>query len=432
MSQLHRLEADKSLIIYYHPFGYELLPDAEEWIVKEGKEELTLIEGNECEMVVDQNVKECDIYPIYVLWPLSHPIPRELNYECLYDAYLPENQLRDLPDPQPVPHYSGYLSAYDNRLGQYKPIGTVQLEYKESDGTTQFSSTDDDGYFFLPFGDPDYPLIINLRNDKFIIRDGATSNVKSIALNLNLSYSPDLNNNYDVTLPTNFFLDTYKAAEYYFYGQNDVLDIIPIYDTLGISIDIHAIDEPSAEDYLGLFNYSSTPYINIWNAYKNNYTGASSKIFGTVNHELTHASNYAYAGYSNYSITLPRIKESFASFVGWYAVLQYYSYYIGTNQYFTNNICTQGRQTWTRYISSPSIHYTPIYVDLFDDYNQHIMIGSAYNDDPISGVPVSFIVSSALGPMTFQSVYTILQSGIGLYYTSSEFATFIAPYSIFL
>ena len=77
----------------------------------------------------------------------------------------------------------------------------------------------------------------------------------------------------------------------------------------------------------------------------------------------------------------------------------------------------------------------PIYLyQEFDNENNNIYYrySTNYNDDPISGVPIPFIVSSALGPQTFQAVYNILESGIGLYYTADEFSRFIAPYSIFL
>ena len=82
---------------------------------------------------------------------------------------------------------------------------------------------------------------------------------------------------------------------------------------------------------------------------------------------------------------------------------------------------------WT---PSSSSNYSPIFVDLFDDYNQHTH-NSNYNNDPISYVPVSFIRYCALGPTTFQAVYNNLLSGVGTYYSSDEFNTFIAPYSAF-
>ena len=123
------------------------------------------------------------------------------------------------------------------------------------------------------------------------------------------------------------------------------------------------------------------------------------------------------------------IKESFASFFGWYNVYQYYSSVAITHQ-IVNNICTQGRQTWTA--SSSNINYTPIYIDLFDNYNQHTYSSIPYNQDPISGVPINTIINFALGPTSFHNVYYPLASLIGSYYTGSEYSAFISPYSLFL
>lgn len=427
MEQLHSLEADKALMIFYHPLGYELLPEPLEEIEgRENDEEGNLFSDKFDYFNDKEEYTARIICPIYVLWPADRSIPIDLDYEFLFDAYLQQGR-RDSGNVGPLvpnPYLSGYLKSYDNRLGQYTPLKNVRLEYRGELNATRIAYTDTSGYFYLPDGNSDYPLIVKLQNDKFTVRDSTTSNVKSFALRLDIHFSP-FTDEYDFELPSNFFLDTYKAAEYYFYGNNDLLNCVPRYDTLGVSIDIHAIDEIG--DYLGGFNRLSTPYINIWNAYKDNYTGACSRIFGTVTHELGHATHYALDQGASISETETIVKESFASFFGWYNVFRYYSSLIGSNHYLVHSICTQGRQMWT---PSSSSNYSPIFVDLFDDYNQHTH-NSNYNNDPISYVPVSFIRYCALGPTTFQAVYNNLLSGVGTYYSSDEFNTFIAPYSAF-
>ena len=125
------------------------------------------------------------------------------------------------------------------------------------------------------------------------------------------------------------------------------------------------------------------------------------------------------------------IKESFASFVGWYDVLYYYDSYVHGDHEIVNSICTQGRQSWTH--NSGNLNYTPLYIDLFDDYNQHLELNSSYNIDTIENTPISFIVDCSLGPSNFQTVYNNISSGVAEgYFTSNDFSTFINPYSIFL
>lgn len=427
MDQLHRLEADKSLIIQYHPFGYELLPDPSDWITIETGEPVRGNMVNECETACKLKEDTRQPSPIYVLWPVLKPLPDNLNYQLLFNVYSGSTRDLNLPDPEPIPSISGFLRSYDNRLGQYMPLRNVRVECQTAFDLI-YDYTDENGHFTLFDADSDHSIIVKLQNDKFVIRDGETSNVKSFALDINDYFYENLNKDYGVDLPTSFCLDAYKGAEYYFYEENDLLDCIPIYDTLGVSIDIHAIDYPDSVSYIG-YGSNTNPYIKLWNSYKTNYTGASSIIFGHINHLLGHASHIAYAGYSYMNNTDFMIIESFASFVAWYNV---YQYYCPTNQYLADFICWQGHQTWTPDLED---YYercrTPLYVDLLDVFNQHTQL-TYYNDDPISDVPIPFIISCSLGTQSFQSLCDSLQTGIGLYYTSNELSRFLAPYSVFL
>lgn len=64
--------------------------------------------------------------------------------------------------------------------------------------------------------------------------------------------------------------------------------------------------------------------------------------------------------------------------------------------------------------------------------NQPLSIEDAriyYSDSSLSTTHKALC---ALGPQSFQSVYNTLQSGVGIYYSSSELSTFIYPYSVFL
>ena len=405
------------------------MPENEESNVNEDYDECRV--SRECGLMDEDQVDDRILCPIYVLWPVSHPLPSDLQYDRLYEAYYTDSETEpNRYNPIEIDHIAGYLKSYDNRLGQFVPIKNVRLEYQDDLSITQIAYTDSTGYYYLPSADPDSPLVISLMNDKFVIRDSLSTNVKQLSV-IPSDYSPSIPGaNYNIYLSTNFFLDIYKAAEYYFYGHNQLLDNVQKYDTTGETIDIHAINtHDNIDHYRGrFFPASGNPFIKIWNHDKNNYSGASSIIFGTVNHELGHATHYASVGYDQFYETLDMIVESFASFFGWYNVLQYYNSIIGSNHSVAHSICTQGRQDWTPDAGDP---YTPIYVDLYDDYNQH-NYNTAYNEDTISGINLSLILFSSLGPTSFQSVCSRLGAGVGIGYTSSELATFLSPYSCFL
>lgn len=432
MEQLHELEKDSLLIIFYHPFEYVLVPDSYE-SEQSGDRAASLASDELEESCISEDEQDFRpiMCPVYVLWPVSQPLPAEMDYEELFEAYhCNTDSLRGNPgQPEPEPHISGYLRGYDNRLGQYLPIWKVKLEYTDIFSMTRVAYTDFNGYFNLPYADSSYPLVVDLQNSKFAVRDGVTSNVKSLSLTFSDYIISFPSNDYNINLLANYFLDIYKAAQYYFYTGNPLLNLVTKYNSSSGALDIHAINS-SRDVPFKFYNAQYTPTISIWNNYSANYSGASSKVFGNVLNSLGEATHRMSVGYSQLNGTDLVIRESFAYFFGWYNTYQYYGSYIGSDQSLVNSICNQGRQEWTS--SSVLYNATPIYIDLFDDYNQHTALSSLYNDDPISDVSLSFILSSAIGPTAFQDVCDTLATGVGTHYTSSEYATFIAPYSCFL
>jgi hypothetical protein len=312
----------------------------------------------------------------------------------------------------------GYIYAYDNSLGQNVPVRNAKIQI--SGYRINFIYTDAEGHFYLPeWGNiQNASLTLWLDNNIIIIRDGTTSNQKTIPLG-SVSSLWGNNTNVNIYLPDSFEMNIFQAAGYYSYGQNTLLDLITRY----YPIDIHAIDSyTSGQDY-GNFYYSTqwTPYI-----YIRNYNPLASNIFGTVLHELGHATYYGIEGYNMNNSVPDVIQESYASFFGWYNALCYYSY-VGANHSYVHSICTQGRQAWTP--NSVNLNYTPIYIDLSDNINQM----SAYNntsyvDDSISGLPVSAILSAAMGPTSFSQVVSILSGYVGVYYNQSSYDNYITNY----
>ena len=77
---------------------------------------------------------------------------------------------------------------------------------------------------------------------------------------------------------------------------------------------------------------------------------------------------------------------------------------------------SQARQYWDP--SNPS-NYSPIFVDLIDDYNQH-SYSSIYVDDIISGVQFAVILEIGRDANNYTDIRTILITELSGQYTSTQ------------
>lgn len=432
------LEQDTTLIISYVPFGYTI---AENNNTRSNKESSTYNDNpfsqsgiiEECKLVDDED-PDVEITPMYVFWPVLREIPSTLSYELLYLAYIPEyakdhssntrsdeeelwlSQMFEAGDARDV-EYGAYVYAYDNSLSTYVPVKYASVAIGGS--RLNYVETDSNGYFALPSWispQATNSLTLYCFNDTFTVRQGSTTSPVSASLG-QISTLWANNNTINIYLPYSFELEVYQAASYYFWGSNSLLSQTTQYQS---HINIQAINN-SSSGYLGLFNYTSTPYIEIYCYYT-----TASFIFGTVLHELGHATHYQYHGQNTMASMPDFILESFASFHGWFCVFQYYVPSV-TSHTSVNSICTQGRQTWTSNANNP---YTPLYIDLYDNYDQSADYPNAVQDN-IAYVPISAIVAASVGPVTYSQVYNILYSYVGSYYTSTQFSTFIQYFNCF-
>lgn len=427
LNQLHEIERDTTLLILYHPFNYRRIADdpvSTSSISVSGRESTTgdCVECNEC-LLLEEDNDSIEIYPIFVFWPVNQEIPHGVHYEFCYDAYIPDNNEGEQRPTSIV----GRLMAYDNRLAQYTPLGQVELQYYRTNQQLATTVTTSTGYFSLINPQSSTSMTILLKNGRFVVRDSLTTAVVTYFIDDISNFTA--NNYMSVNIAASFYLDVYKAAQYYSYMSNSMLNQVTRYHSTGNSIDIHAINNPSQLGKLGVFVYSPSPHIKIWNAYLSDYSGAASKVFGTVNHELGHASQYATIGHDQMLGAEQVVKESFASFFGWYNVKEYYSDVVisdGT----VHDICTQGRQQWVP-LTTINHDYTPIFIDLYDDYNQRVILDNQYNRDPISNVPITAILAASIDKTTFQAVETQLFGYLGVYYGMAYYEDFIEPYSCF-
>lgn len=445
LEQLSAIEQDTSIVIFHYctpedqdnpqPFKYS--PQSR---------------GGEALVCDAEAAPDIYLYPVDVFWPSGKSIPDTIKYEVLSDTISSATRYDHL-DPFPLQPASlrGQVRAYDNRLLEYVPVRNATIKYYQKLGSNevlQYTSTDSQGNFIIEVPAVNRNMELVLQNANYIVRNGNTSEVKSISLGApSFDYFGPLEGSRETEpriiisptfiqrdLPSNFFLDVYQAAHYYYYGSNELLNQVTRYSSAS-ALSIFAVNGIDVIDNSrGLFSYyqsgSPLPYVTIYNPEIENYIGAASKIFGTVLHELGHATHYTSEGSVNFDATDDIITESFASFFGWLNVLHYYSSIASTHGNI-NSICTQGRQSWQAV--SDTLIYTPFYIDLYDNYNQSLYYSSPnVVNDEISNVPVSIILSLVFEHSTFSTVYNQLASYINQWFTLTEYNDFATPYSIFL
>lgn len=446
----HSLLSDTTMWVSIIPFGWRPIAQKTDPVFyhdnqKQGDYFETNASNNGCN---EEGIPPV-ITPIYARWPIGKSIPANISYEFLYDIYTPSSNSGidsllnsvlshistriERPDGGQQPTWHLRIRAFDSVLNSYQEVKNVHVKYKNYlnyySGTL---STDNNGMVIVP---EDVPMattvvLLELYTEDFRVTSENSSNYVSLLLHSVFLYAQMPYEVYMgfpttiVDLPYNFKLHVFQAARYYYKGNNDLLNNIDKLE-LDSPLRIAAYNDSTSLTHNGLrgigwfFGGSNPPYIEIAN-----YDSTPSKILGTTLHELGHASHYAEMGFSSFVNTDNLIKESFASFMGWYNVRSYYNSVLTTDSQ-VHNACTQGRQSWPE---NSNGNYTPVYIDLIDDYNQSIEENSSYVNDYISGVSVGNVLSFAIGPTTWAQSRSLMLQQVGELYTSAAFNDFIYLY----
>ena len=206
--------------------------------------------------------------------------------------------------------------------------------------------------------------------------------------------------------------DAFQAAYFYFNASHDFSSFISSSEPGRI---IHASTDSLTQHGnhpAEMFIIESTPTFYI---YKGEIPHRES--IATALHELGHIHHY-YTN-SSFSQLSSLLQESFASYVGWNVGEQYYYSKGYVKPYSWSEINSQGRQDWS---PNTADDYTPLYVDLTDDYNQPNIV------DPIEGVPASVINNFGTHATSLIYCKTYLYSFIGTYFTEAELNAYFNYY----
>lgn len=361
----------------------------------------------------------CVLPILYAVWPIEKPIPTGIEYKIDHSVSMPVMRGEDkdnlrVPGQVVLPIT---VNTYEALLDDYVPLEGIKIRiscglsyadfYTDSTGTVRMKPLLTAGLMGVSLDDLENATVrIVFDSPKWIIGFGSSVSpytrligtvsslwgtmVSGTTYPTYVSHCSSNVNEYEI----------YRAVKYYYDGIHDFSNYVS-YSEWGIII--HASVQSGA--YAGVTSFpNGTPDITIYDV----FNGFQCFCIGTVLHELGHVHHHYQVNGSISPTSL--IKESYASYIGWCLGEQYYldkGYIKPFSNYHIND---QHRQGWT---PSSGSNYTPLFVDLSDNYNQSAII------DIVSGVPASVINSMGGIVSSVSEVYSYLLSYVGVYFTQT-------------
>jgi hypothetical protein len=364
---------------------------------------------------------------LYTVWPIDKPLPDDLEYVVDYEVFLPraasesfeEDALLILVneavaatygtapllsrnDPLPLEfEIIGDVSTFDNTLGINVPMANLRVRY-QSGSYIGLVHTDRNGHFWMTpywYGSPSLAFVYQDPQARWKITTGGSTVPYSVPVDIN--WSNGFSHKQHTLTSSAYQENEIHRAVNYFYNVQNTFPKPPATASLGIY----------AHSSNGRANYSNPYYsleggniiesyhvINMFNTGSSDYS-----IIGTALHEIGHFFHDA-NNLSHYSATDGFLRESFACYAGWYLAQRYYESIGWTNPGGNPPIGSgHSRQWWYKTNGSYTTPwgrkvyngwYSPLFVDLTDDFNQkESHAGWTYPDDQIKGVPASTIWS---------------------------------------
>ncbi len=389
---------------------------------------------------------------IYATWPVETPLPTDLEYEIVEELYLPkyngsesdpsvallESEIIPITPPwgdDPVwppvinlPRFKGRIMHYDEKLDTYIPLGgaSVTMRY----GSNMVGAvTDNDGYFVIY----DYITSIattwlDLSNYNYFVSSVANISAPygeiigladDFPYGIELDQAPTTTSIY-LTTNTYPYYETACAAYFYFYGDHN---LEPKHQVDGLRMSIYDFipGDPGGRFTIYGDNKSYIEIYDVTYVMNDNYVHTIETVF----HELGHYNQfYEMEGdFDKMSNMQEFIAEAYASYVAYYLTNEYYSIY---NMSFAPDYLFESRQDWYKYCG-PS-KYTPLFVDLFDTYNQSTNTIFNFPYDNLSGFSHEAMKLIAQEAVTWEVLKTILRSYINIFYSADDINVYLEYY----
>jgi hypothetical protein len=297
-------------------------------------------------------------------------------------------------------HPSGTIQVYDHVVNRFIPLQGAEVHARWSTHI-ETRITDTTGYFRMGGFIYDVNYAIKWERGYYDIRNGG---LLQAWYNRSGRHDDVWNLNIGTGGESIMYATIHRAAHKHFYGDNLGIRRPILID--GSKTKIIYEDGVGTGVFWGDWSSSGIfPDIKIWGKNTSGNYKPTNQIFGTTAHELGHQSHSQYLGNIKFWQTSKVIYESWAQAVEW--ALTNDEYHILGNKY--DNTTAQnynherGMQTWMK--SHSDWEYSPIFVDIIDNFNQRNSgwnsgtwhSGSTnYPNDRITGYSLSYINNNIL------------------------------------
>jgi hypothetical protein len=301
-------------------------------------------------------------------------------------------------------HPSGTIQVYDHIVDRNIPLQGAEVHARWSTHI-ETRITDSDGKFRMGGFIFKVNYAIKWERGYYDIRNG---NFLQAWYNRSGRHSGEWDLNIGTGGESIMYATMHRAAHKHFYGDNLGIRRPILID--GSKTKICYIDKYGTGVFWGDWSTGGIlPDIKIWGKNSSGNYRNTNVIFGYTAHELGHQSHSQYMGNIQFWQTAKVIYESWAQAVEWALTNDEYhklgNLYNNTNAQNYNH--EEGMQTWRK--SQSDWEYSPIFVDLIDNFNQRNsgwhwgQSGRIWHDgspnypnDRITGYTLSYINSNIL------------------------------------
>ncbi len=379
-----KLVNDKTLDLFDYPIDYEIVQ-----------------QGN---FYHDTSIPETHPTWQYTVVSLDYQPPTGVKMEVLEKLYLPEQAIKisknlskqnellieeleyeslkitgNLSDVNSLSKGSGWglpakwrpagkIQVWDNRLQKYVGIAGVKVRAWRLFGGVVEGITDNNGNFSCDGEfryDANYCIV--WETEKFDIRSGTFGQAKYDGPKIKGDWNLKINGGIQST-----YAHVFRGAYRYSYGDIGGLSR----PNLPLKLKYAVYDERGEDQGVNIGNWTvfgSNPNILIYRYSSNGYEYSSDEIFSTTCHETAHTTHLQIMnGAVNFGMINEEIRESWAVGVEWFITQKEYKER-GISNYADPNYTDgdfypiqYGYQHWF----SINSEYSPVFIDLVDNYNQ--------------------------------------------------------------
>ena len=421
MEEMDQIDSDSNLIWFDYPLNYE--------VSKEGS------------YYVDPSLEDSAWSWQYGVVPTGYSLPENLQVETIYPVFIPDecseykayeesfDRLEDLSETlcgndakggsedseaKATKWYpSARITVWDDLKNGYVPLEGVRVSARRC-CKTRWAVTNASGY-----------CRINTKFKKNVSYSIEWSRhywriVKSERNKKTYLTGPSLSHHWDMSIPKSQGEDYMRATIHraaLVANYKDMWTIARLEKKRwGITSKVIIRYNHSGNGgAVGSVQYGSNENLHgadviIWGRDAHQSLWPTHDMFSATLHELAHCAHYYWYNsthsddnfHAPVAVQFKFVMESWATCVQWKVTTDYYDGMFGQTGY------GGGKQSWT---ATTSNEYTPIFIDLMDDYNQGRHYGGSVPNDNVSGYTLKEIQDNILGLSTnFEGLQVALKA----------------------